>query len=114
MFHDIPNQGLFCLHSLAPETVIVPLRSAVFPNIPSAGPEELDTPVTMTSDLSQITPRRPRAATAGLPAMGPPSPDSRRSVHGSPPLGSVEPTITSTAQGSSRCHLERAAPSIQD
>ncbi|KAJ6135727.1 hypothetical protein N7512_000887 [Penicillium capsulatum] len=63
----------------------------------------------MTSDLSQVTPRRPRAATAGLPAVASPS-DHRRSLHGSPPLSSNEPSITSTAQGPLR-HPKPLTPS---
>ena len=69
--------------------------------MPSAGSEELNTQVgrstvTMTRDIAQSTPGRPRAATTTFSAMGPPSPTARRlygpsSLHGgSPPLGSSE------------------------
>ncbi|KAJ5105566.1 hypothetical protein NUU61_002913 [Penicillium alfredii] len=73
----------------------------------------------MAPDLSAAsfhTPQRPRAATTVLPAMPPPSPQSRQYnttspiiPQGSPPVGSGE-GITSTAQGPLR-HPKPLTPS---
>jgi hypothetical protein len=69
----------------------------------------------MAPDLSGLdsTPRRPRAATSVLPAMVTPSYAARQGPNatspiqhsGSPPLGSSEYGITSTAQGKLDRHL---------
>lgn len=68
----------------------------------------------MAPDLSGLhtTPRRPRAATSALPAIVTPSFAARQGSStttspiphsGSPPMGSSENGITSTAQG--KCYI---------
>ncbi|KAJ5974285.1 hypothetical protein N7481_011495 [Penicillium waksmanii] len=66
----------------------------------------------MAPDLSGLdsTPRRPRAATSVLPAMVTPSYAAPTQHSGSPPLGSSEYGITSTAQGPLR-HPKPLTPS---
>ncbi|KAJ5281706.1 hypothetical protein N7478_007078 [Penicillium angulare] len=86
--------------------------------MPSAGPEELDTHLNTSAMTDLIsTPQRPRAATTSLPTVVPPSPIMRHSLQsssslhgGSPPLGSTEHDVTSSAQGPLR-HPKPLTPS---